>query len=110
DRRVAGAQRGGEDDDVLHDRRPDLAGRRAGVPGRQGADEAPDLPARAPGHRLPRAGALDLPPTDGGREHPGDPGDDEAVAVGAEAAARRAARRAGASTRPAVEGVLALGW
>ena len=83
---LLGPERRRQDDDVLHDGRPDRARFGPRRARRHRRHRRPDVHPRAQGHRLPAAGAVDLPRPDRRAEHPRDSRDD--------AASTRAARRA----------------
>ena len=95
DHRPARAERRGQDHELLHDHRPRRVRLRYRAPRPARAHEPPDARPRPDGSRLSPAGAVDLPPSFGAGERPGDPRD----APGAEprrprTASRRAAERA----------------
>ena len=75
DRRPARPERCGKDHHVLHDRGAHRAARRPHHARRRGHHADADVPARPARHRLPRAGAVDLPQADGRGQHPRDPRD-----------------------------------
>ena len=72
---LLGAERRGQDHDVLHDRRADRSGFRSRAARRRGRDRRADVRARAEGDRVPAAGAVDLSRADRRAEHHGDPRD-----------------------------------
>jgi hypothetical protein len=94
DRGAAGAQRGGEDHQLLHDGGADPPGPRPRLHRRPRPDRRADVPPGAGGDRVPVAGAVRLPPADGGGERDGDPADDEASPAPSGRSGWSAARRA----------------
>ena len=70
-RRPARPQRRRQDHLLLHGGRPDPGRCRLHPPGQARHHRPADARARAPGHRLPAAGALGVPPPQRGRQHHG---------------------------------------
>jgi lipopolysaccharide export system protein LptA len=110
DRRPARAERGGKDDDLLHDRRADSSLRRLGAPRRRDHHAHSDVPSGPKGRGLSRSGALDLPQALGRGQRARHPRDPRSPSSRGEAATRGAARRARAGRAPQEQGLFSVGW